>query len=103
MQTEVDWQVVPTQVKRRAAIGSNATILAGIIIGENAIIGAGAVVTQNVPDYAIVAGVRARQIGNVRNKNRVLEINWIILNLTGLQDRSGFQARIIRFIGSAQY
>jgi acetyltransferase-like isoleucine patch superfamily enzyme len=68
LQTEADWQVVPTQVKRRAAIGSNATILAGIIIGENAIIGAGAVVTQNVPDYAIVVGVPARQIGDVRSR-----------------------------------
>lgn len=68
LQTEADWQVVPTQVKRRAAIGSNATILAGITIGENAIIGAGAVVTQNVPDYAIVVGVPARQIGDVRSK-----------------------------------
>jgi acetyltransferase-like isoleucine patch superfamily enzyme len=68
LQTETDWQVVPTQVKRRAAIGSNATILAGITIGENAIIGAGAVVTQNVPDYAIVVGVPARQIGDVRSK-----------------------------------
>jgi acetyltransferase-like isoleucine patch superfamily enzyme len=68
LQTEADWQVVLTQIKRRAAIGSNATILAGITIGENAIIGAGAVVTQNVPDYAIVVGVPARQIGDVRSK-----------------------------------
>ena len=69
LQTEADWQVLPTQVKRRATIGSNATILAGITIGENTIIGAGAVVTRDVPDYAIVAGVPARQIGDVRDKN----------------------------------
>ena len=69
LQTEADWQVLPTQVKHRATIGSNATILAGVTIGENSIIGAGAVVTRNVPDYAIVVGVPAHQIGDVRSKN----------------------------------
>jgi len=63
LQTDADWEVVPTLVKRRASIGSNATILAGISIGEGAIIGAGAVVTRNVPDHAIVAGVPAMVIG----------------------------------------
>jgi acetyltransferase-like isoleucine patch superfamily enzyme len=63
LQTDADWEVVPTLVKRRASIGSNATILAGISIGEGAIIGAGAVVTKNVPDHAIVAGVPAMVIG----------------------------------------
>ena len=67
-QTESDWQVVKTTVKRRASIGSNATIIAGITIGEAALIGAGAVVTKNVPDYAIVAGVPARVIGDVRKR-----------------------------------
>ena len=67
-QTESDWQVVKTTVKRRASIGSNATIIAGITIGENALIGAGAVVTEDVPDFAIVAGVPARVIGDVRKK-----------------------------------
>jgi acetyltransferase-like isoleucine patch superfamily enzyme len=67
-QTESDWQVVKTTVKRRASIGSNATILAGITIGEAALIGAGAVVTKDVPDFAIVAGVPARVIGDVRRK-----------------------------------
>jgi acetyltransferase-like isoleucine patch superfamily enzyme len=65
-QTEVDWAVIPTLVRRRASIGSNATILAGFIIGQGAMIGAGAVVTGNVPDYAIVAGVPARVIGDAR-------------------------------------
>jgi acetyltransferase-like isoleucine patch superfamily enzyme len=59
--------VIKTIVKRRASIGSNATILAGITIGEGALIGAGAVVTHDVPSYAIVAGVPARVIGDVRN------------------------------------
>ena len=67
-QTESDWQVVETTVKRRASIGSNATIIAGITIGEGALIGAGAVVTKDVPDFAIVAGVPARVIGDVRKK-----------------------------------
>src|ERR1041385_6122933 len=67
-QTESDWQVVKTTVKRRASIGSNATIIAGITIGEAALIGAGAGVTKEVPDFAIVAGVPARVIGDVRRK-----------------------------------
>jgi len=66
-QTEADWKVVKTIVKKRASIGSNATILAGITIGEGALIGAGAVVTHDVPSFAIVAGVPARVIGDVRN------------------------------------
>ena len=66
LQTESDWEVVTTRVKRGAAIGSNATIIAGVVIGEKALVGAGAVVTQDVPDYAIVAGVPARVIGDVR-------------------------------------
>ena len=68
LQTETDWQVVATLVKQRASIGSNATIVAGVVIGEGALIGAGAVVTHDVPDYAIVAGVPARVIGDVRRK-----------------------------------
>ena len=65
-QTESDWKVVKTTVKRRASIGTNATILAGVTIGESAMVGAGAVVTHDVPDFAIVAGVPARVIGDVR-------------------------------------
>jgi UDP-2-acetamido-3-amino-2,3-dideoxy-glucuronate N-acetyltransferase len=63
-----DWQVIHTRVKRRASIGSNATILAGVTIGVNALVGAGAVVTHDVPDYAIAAGVPARVIGDVRER-----------------------------------
>ena len=66
LQTEDDWKVVATLVKQRASIGSNATIVAGVVIGEGALVGAGAVVTRDVPDYAIVAGVPARVIGDVR-------------------------------------
>jgi len=56
MQTEEDWEVIPTYVKKGASIGSSATILAGVTIGENAIIGAGAVVTKDVAPSTIVAG-----------------------------------------------
>ncbi len=65
-----DWELVETRIKKRAGIGSNATILAGITIGENAIIGAGAVVTKDVPDYAIVVGVPATIVGDVRDKDK---------------------------------
>jgi UDP-2-acetamido-3-amino-2,3-dideoxy-glucuronate N-acetyltransferase len=66
LQTEADWQLMPTRVKRRASIGSNATILAGVVVGENAIVGAGAMVTKDVPDHATVAGVPARVISSGR-------------------------------------
>lgn len=65
LQTETDWQVVPTLVKRRASIGSNATILCGVTIGEGAIVGAGSVVTKDVPPYTIVAGNPARVIRQI--------------------------------------
>jgi len=60
LQTEADWQVVPTRVKRGASIGSGAVILAGVTIGEGALVGAGAVVTHDVPDHQIAKGVPAR-------------------------------------------
>ena len=66
--TEADWQLIRTRVKTRASIGSNATILCGITIGENALVGAGAVVTKDVPDYAIIAGVPGRVVGDTRTR-----------------------------------
>jgi acetyltransferase-like isoleucine patch superfamily enzyme len=66
LQTEADWKVEPTHVKRRASIGSNATIRSGVTIGEGALVGAGAVVVADVPDHAIVAGVPARVMGDMR-------------------------------------
>lgn len=60
LQTEADWKVEPTLVKKGASIGSGSTILSNITIGENAIIGAGSVVTKDVPADTIVAGNPAR-------------------------------------------
>ncbi|MGL6266736.1 MAG: acyltransferase [Chitinophagaceae bacterium] len=62
LQSEADWVVIKTLLKKGASIGSNATILAGITIGENALIGAGAVVTKDVLPNTIVAGVPAKLI-----------------------------------------
>jgi UDP-2-acetamido-3-amino-2,3-dideoxy-glucuronate N-acetyltransferase len=61
-QSEADWQVVPTVVKKGASIGSNATIIAGVNIGENAIVGAGSVVTRDVAPSTVVAGVPAKPL-----------------------------------------
>jgi UDP-2-acetamido-3-amino-2,3-dideoxy-glucuronate N-acetyltransferase len=60
LQTDEDWSVIPTRVKRGASIGSGAVVLCGVTIGEHAMVGAGAVVTRDVPDHAVVAGVPAR-------------------------------------------
>ena len=60
MQSDKDWHVIETFVKKGASIGSNATILCGITIGENALIGAGSVVTKDVPPNTIVAGNPAK-------------------------------------------
>jgi len=68
MQGGDDWECKQTRIKRRASIGSNATIMGGVTIGENAMIGAGAVVVHDVPDFGIVAGVPARVIGDIREK-----------------------------------
>ena len=60
LQTEADWECIPTLIKQGASIGSNATILCGVTIGERAIVGAGSVVTHDVPPGVIVAGNPAR-------------------------------------------
>lgn len=65
LQTERDWVVERTVVKRGASIGSGVTILSNVVVGENAIVGAGSVVTRDVPQNAIVAGNPARVLRHV--------------------------------------
>lgn len=71
LQTEKDWRVEPTLVKKGASIGSGATILASVVIGENAMVGAGSVVTRDVPDNAIVAGNPAKVLRMIAPELRV--------------------------------
>ena len=68
LQTETDWTVVPTHVKRGSSLGSGAVILCGVTIGEGALVGAGAVVTHDVSDGATVAGVPARVVAAVATR-----------------------------------
>ena len=70
LQTEADWKVIETRVKRGASVGSGAVIMCGLTIGEKALIGAGAVVTRDVPDNGIVAGVPARLVGDVSQQEK---------------------------------
>jgi acetyltransferase-like isoleucine patch superfamily enzyme len=65
LQTEADWECIPTRVKRGASIGSGATLLCGITVGERALVGAGSVVTKDVPAGAVVAGNPARVMKQV--------------------------------------
>jgi len=68
LQTEADWQVVPTLVRAGASIGSGAVIMCGVTLGRDCMVGAGSVVTRDVPDYGIVLGVPARFVGDARNR-----------------------------------
>jgi acetyltransferase-like isoleucine patch superfamily enzyme len=65
IQTEANWEVVETFIKKGASIGSSSTILCGITVGENSIVGAGAVVTKDVPPNTIVAGVPAKVLKKI--------------------------------------
>jgi len=70
LQTDTDWAVEPTLIKRGASIGSGSTILANVTVGENAIVGAGSVVTKDVAPNTIVAGNPARFLRNVEEGRR---------------------------------
>jgi acetyltransferase-like isoleucine patch superfamily enzyme len=67
LQTEADWKVERTVIKKGASIGTGATILANVTIGENAIVGAGSVVTKNVPANCIVAGNPAKMFRKIES------------------------------------
>jgi UDP-2-acetamido-3-amino-2,3-dideoxy-glucuronate N-acetyltransferase len=66
LQTEADWRVEPTVVKKGASIGSGSTILSSLTIGENAIVGAGSLVTRDVPPNTIVAGNPAKVLRTLK-------------------------------------
>lgn len=68
LQTDADWNVIPTRIRAGASIGSGAVILCGVTVGAHALVGAGAVVTRDVLDHAVVAGVPARIIGHAREE-----------------------------------
>jgi len=72
LQTEADWAVEPTLVKKGASIGSNSTILCNVTIGENAIVGAGSVVTKDVPPNTVVAGNPARVLRTLESPMRAM-------------------------------
>ena len=67
LQTEKDWRVEPTLIRKGASIGSGATVLANVTVGEHAIVGAGSVVTRNVAPHSIVAGNPAKLIRNLKS------------------------------------
>ena len=69
LQTEADWSIEPTVIKKGASVGSGATILSNTKIGENAIVGAGSVVTKDVPPNSIVAGNPARVLRYIEGEN----------------------------------
>lgn len=71
LQTETDWRVEKTTIKRGASIGSGATILSNVVVGENAIVGAGSVVTRDVPPNTIVAGNPAKVLRSITSPSLV--------------------------------
>jgi acetyltransferase-like isoleucine patch superfamily enzyme len=68
LQGDEDWVLEETKVEAGASIGSNATVMGGIVVGSGSLVGAGAVVTRDVAPYTIVAGVPARHVGSVQRQ-----------------------------------
>jgi UDP-2-acetamido-3-amino-2,3-dideoxy-glucuronate N-acetyltransferase len=68
LQNAADWKVIPTRVRHGASVGSRAVVMCGVTVGAEAMVGAAALVTHDVPDYAIVVGVPARVVGDVRDR-----------------------------------
>jgi acetyltransferase-like isoleucine patch superfamily enzyme len=68
LQTDDDWELLPTVVERRASIGSGAVVLGGVRVGEGALVGAGAVVTRDVPAGGTVVGSPARALARARER-----------------------------------
>ncbi len=73
LQTEADWKVERTVIKKGASVGSGATILSRVTVGENAIVGAGSVVTKDVPPNAIVAGNPAKVLRYIEQATEVVK------------------------------
>jgi acetyltransferase-like isoleucine patch superfamily enzyme len=73
LQTESDWHVETTVIKRGASIGSGATVLSKVVVGENSVVGAGSVVTRDVPPNVIVAGNPAKILRSITSKARAKE------------------------------
>lgn len=73
IQTEKDWKVETTVVRKGASIGSGVTILSNVVIGEYAIVGAGSIVTKDVPPYGVVVGSPARLIRTLEQKEQYKE------------------------------
>jgi acetyltransferase-like isoleucine patch superfamily enzyme len=71
LQTEKDWKVERTLVKKGASIGSGSTVLSNVVIGENAIVGAGSVVTKDVPANAVAAGNPAKVLRYLTEETRI--------------------------------
>ena len=68
LQTDDDWQCIPTKIKKGASIGSSSTVLCGITIGENSIVGAGSVITKDIPPDCIAVGNPARVLRKINDK-----------------------------------
>ena len=69
-----DWQITPTVVKRGASIGTNATIICGIIIGEYAMVAAGSVVTKDIQPYTLVVGNPAREVAKIDKAGNIVSM-----------------------------